>query len=89
MGLTVGSIRQMLHPTSAIVPPTGSAFKRIVVPDDMKCSISECHQKAIQTVKVGRNETRLLCHKHLLIYMDQGTHHTPVFYKASNMLDEP
>ena len=35
----------------------------------LQCSISECKQKSIQTVKISFKENRNLCKKHLTYYL--------------------
>ncbi|MYB29700.1 MAG: hypothetical protein F4Y18_01500, partial [Cenarchaeum sp. SB0663_bin_5] len=52
---------------------------------NVKCSISECSNTAVKTIKVGSKETRNLCKTHLVIYMNRERQHTPIFHKASNI----
>ncbi|MYG33194.1 MAG: hypothetical protein F4202_04260 [Cenarchaeum sp. SB0677_bin_16] len=51
----------------------------------MQCSISECNNTAVKTVKVGSKETRNLCKIHYVIYKNRKKIHTPIFRKASNI----
>ena len=49
----------------------------------MQCSISECKEKAIQTVQISFRETRNLCSKHSTLYKNKDMKHVPKFSKAS------
>ena len=49
----------------------------------MQCSISECKEKAIQSVKISFKETRNLCKNHYRLFKNKGEKHTATFSKAS------
>ncbi|MCV0401865.1 MAG: hypothetical protein K5777_07820 [Nitrosopumilus sp.] len=49
----------------------------------MQCSISECKQKAIETVKISFRETRNLCDEHYKLFKNKDKKHHPRFSKAS------
>jgi hypothetical protein len=49
----------------------------------LQCSISECKEKAIQTVKISFKENRNLCKKHLKIFANKDEKYVPTFSKAS------
>jgi hypothetical protein len=49
----------------------------------LQCSISECKEKAIQTVKISFKENRNLCKYHYIIFKNKDEKHTPIFSKAS------
>jgi hypothetical protein len=49
----------------------------------LKCSISECKIKAIQTVKIGFKETRNLCEYHYDLLKNKEEKYAPNFKKAS------
>lgn len=53
----------------------------------MRCSISECREKAVGTVRVGPRETRNLCSRHLRIYRGRDKSHEVGFARASDMDD--
>ena len=50
----------------------------------MQCSISECKEKSIQTVKISFRETRNLCEKHYKLFKNKDKEHFPKFSKASD-----
>ena len=50
----------------------------------MQCSISECKQKAIETVQISFRETRNLCKGHYELFRNKDRKHIPKFSKASN-----
>ncbi len=50
----------------------------------MRCSISECKQKSIETVKISFRETRNLCEEHYKLFINKDKKHVPKFSKASN-----
>ena len=50
----------------------------------LQCSISECKEKAIQTVKISFKENRNLCKKHLKIFANKDEKYAPTFSKASD-----
>ena len=49
----------------------------------LQCSISECKEKAIQTVKISFKENRNLCRKHYILFKNKDEKHRPSFTKAS------
>ena len=49
----------------------------------LQCSISECKEKAIQTVKISFKETRNLCRNHHKLFLNKNEKYTPTFSKAS------
>jgi len=49
----------------------------------LQCSISECKEKAIQTVKISFKENRNLCRKHYMLFKNKDEKHMPTFSKAS------
>ncbi len=49
----------------------------------MQCSISECKEKAIQTVQISFKETRNLCKGHFELFQNKDKKHTINFTKAS------
>jgi hypothetical protein len=49
----------------------------------LQCSISECKEKAIQTVKISFKETRNLCKNHHNLFKNKDEKHIPTFSKAS------
>ena len=49
----------------------------------LQCSISECKEKAIQTVKISFKETRNLCKNHYNLFKNKDEKHIPTFSKAS------
>ena len=49
----------------------------------LQCSISECKEKAIQTVKISFKETRNLCKNHHKLFKNKNEKYTPTFSKAS------
>ena len=51
----------------------------------LQCSISECKEKAIQTVKISFKEHRNLCKKHFKIFLNKENNHKPIFSKASEI----
>jgi len=51
----------------------------------LKCSISECKEKAIETVKISFRETRNLCINHYKLFKSRDEKHLPDFYKASEL----
>ena len=51
----------------------------------VQCSISECKETSVKTIRVGSQETRRLCRKHYQTYLGKNISHTPVFQRASDM----
>ena len=51
----------------------------------LKCSISECKEKAIQTVQISFKETRNLCKNHCKLFKNKDEIHIPTFSKASKI----
>ncbi|EIJ65582.1 hypothetical protein BD31_I1661 [Candidatus Nitrosopumilus salaria BD31] len=51
----------------------------------MKCSISECKEKAAETVKISFRETRNLCMNHYKLFKNKDEKHLPSFSKASKI----
>ena len=51
----------------------------------MQCSISECKQQAIQTVKISFKENRKLCKNHYKLFKNKDEKHMPSFSKASKI----
>ncbi|MCV0410914.1 hypothetical protein [Nitrosopumilus sp.] len=49
----------------------------------MKCSISECKQKALETISISFRETRNLCREHYELFKNKDKKHAPKFTKAS------
>lgn len=49
----------------------------------MKCSISECNLKAVETVTISFRETRNLCKYHYGLYKNKEGKYKSVFKKAS------
>ena len=49
----------------------------------MQCSISECKEKAIQSVKISFKETRNLCKNHYRLFKNKDEKHAATFSKAS------
>ena len=49
----------------------------------MQCSISECKEKAIQSVKISFKETRNLCENHHKLFKNKDKKYAPNFSKAS------
>jgi hypothetical protein len=49
----------------------------------LQCSISECKEKAIHTVKISFKENRNLCKKHFKIFLNKDEKYAPTFSKAS------
>jgi len=49
----------------------------------LQCSISECKEKANQTVKISFKETRNLCKNHYNLFKNKEESHVPTFSKAS------
>ena len=49
----------------------------------LQCSISECKEKAIQTVKISFKENRNICKHHLRLFKNKDEKHVPTFSKAS------
>ena len=49
----------------------------------LQCSISECKEKAIQTVKISFKETRNLCINHHKLFKNKDEKYAPSFSKAS------
>ncbi|MBT3407144.1 hypothetical protein HN415_00515, partial [Candidatus Woesearchaeota archaeon] len=47
--------------------------------------ISECKEKAIQTVKISFKENRKLCKKHFKIFQNKDKKYLPSFSKASKV----
>ena len=52
----------------------------------MQCSISECKEKAIETVKISFRETRNLCQAHYRLFENKEKKYNPKFSKASDFL---
>ncbi len=50
----------------------------------MQCSISECKEKAIETVKISFRETRNLCKEHYKLFENKDEKYDPKFSKASD-----
>ena len=50
----------------------------------MQCSISECKEKAIETVQISFKETRNLCKVHFRLFKNKDKKHNPIFSKASD-----
>jgi hypothetical protein len=50
----------------------------------MQCSISECKEKAIETVQISFKETRNLCKNHFRLFKNKDEKHNPIFSKASD-----
>jgi len=50
----------------------------------MQCSISECKEKAIETVQISFKETRNLCKEHVRLFKNKDKKHNPTFSKASD-----
>lgn len=50
----------------------------------MQCSITECKEKAIETVKISFRETRNLCNVHYKLFENKDKKHNPTFSKASD-----
>ena len=50
----------------------------------MQCSISECKEKAIETVQISFKETRNLCKEHFKLFKNKDKKHNPRFSKASD-----
>jgi len=50
----------------------------------MQCSISECKEKAIETVQISFKETRNLCKEHFRLFKNKDKKHNPIFSKASD-----
>lgn len=53
----------------------------------VQCSISECKNLAVVKIAIGSNETRRLCRDHHDAYVERHKAHTPVFRRASSMLN--
>jgi len=51
----------------------------------MKCSISECKSKGIQTVTIGFRETRNLCQYHYNLFKNKEKRHEVDYLKASKL----
>ncbi len=51
----------------------------------MKCSISECKAKAIQTVTISFRETRNLCQYHYNLFKNKESKHEIDYQKASKL----
>jgi hypothetical protein len=49
----------------------------------LQCSISECKEKAIQTVKISFKENRNLCKHHFKLFKNKDEKYMPTFSKAS------
>jgi len=49
----------------------------------MQCSISECKEKAIETVQISFKETRNLCKVHFRLFKNKDKKHNPTFSKAA------
>ena len=49
----------------------------------LQCSISECKEKAIQTVKISFKENRNLCKHHFKLFKNKDEKYVPTFSKAS------
>jgi len=49
----------------------------------LQCSISECKQKALETVKISFKETRNLCKEHYNLFKNKDTKYFVNFSKAS------
>ncbi|MHA7648116.1 hypothetical protein [Nitrosopumilus sp. S4] len=49
----------------------------------MQCSISECKQQAIETVKISFRETRNLCKNHYKLFKGKDLEHRVNYTKAS------
>jgi len=50
----------------------------------MQCSISECKEKAIETVQISFKETRNLCKEHFRLFKNKDKKHNSIFSKASD-----
>lgn len=51
----------------------------------MKCSISECKSKAIETVTISFRETRNLCQYHYNLFKNKEKKHSTDYQKASKL----
>ncbi len=51
----------------------------------MKCSISECKSKAIETVTISFRETRNLCQYHYNLFKNKEKKHGLDYQKASKL----
>jgi hypothetical protein len=51
----------------------------------LKCSISECKEKAVKTVKISFRETRNLCTNHYKLFINRDEKHSLNFSKASEL----
>lgn len=49
----------------------------------LQCSISECKQRAVETVKISFRETRNLCKEHYKLFKNKDIKHIANFSKAS------
>ena len=49
----------------------------------MKCSISECKNKATQLIRISFKEKRNLCEYHYNLFKNKEKKHKTVFTKAS------
>ena len=51
----------------------------------MQCSISECRQRAVRTVRIGFREKRNLCKRHYELFVSRDEAHPARFTRASEI----
>lgn len=51
----------------------------------MRCSISECREEAIGTVRISFRETRNLCKRHYELFAAKDLPHKASFKRASDI----
>ena len=73
----------MIKKLGRVITLFQSFIKKYQLFSILQCSISECKEKAIQTVKISFKENRNLCKHHFKLFKNKDEKYMPTFSKAS------